>query len=113
MNYTIDAKGKRLGRLASEIAVILQGKKHATYNPRLRGEDRVLIKNAKGIVVTGEKDTKKIYYRHTGYMGHLREKTYAEAFAQSPEKVLRHAVEHMLPRNWIRAERMKLLKVEE
>ncbi len=112
MEYTIDAKGKHLGRLASEIAVILQGKRQATYNPRLRGEDRVTVKNAKGIVVTGNKETQKVYYRHTGYMGHLREKTHKEAFAQSPEKVLRRAVEHMLPRNWIRAERMKLLRVE-
>lgn len=112
MLYTIDAKGKRLGRLASDIAVILQGKKSAAYNPRLRGEDRVVVKNVGGIVVSGGKEEKKIYYRHTGYMGHLREKTYAQAFAQSPEKVLRRAVEHMLPRNWIRKDRMKLLKVE-
>ncbi|MBI3114545.1 MAG: uL13 family ribosomal protein, partial [Candidatus Harrisonbacteria bacterium] len=73
MDYVIDAKNQKLGRLASQIAVILQGKRHASYEPRLRGEDRVIVKNVSGIAVTGGKEKKKIYYRHTGYMGHLRE----------------------------------------
>jgi large subunit ribosomal protein L13 len=112
MDYNIDAKNKKLGRLASEIAVILQGKKHASYEPRLRGEDRVFVKNAGSLVVTGGKETKMIYYKHTGYMGHLREKTFEQMFAKSPAQVLRKAIENMLPRNFLRDKRLKMLKIE-
>lgn len=112
MDHTIDAKNKVLGRLATEIALILQGKKNASYEPRERGNDRVTVKNAGGMKVTGGKETKKIYYRHTGYMGHLREKTYEQKFAQSPENVLRNAVRNMLPRNFLRDKRLKMLKIE-
>ncbi len=112
MEYIIDAKNKRLGRLATEIATILQGKKSPSYAPHKIGSDKVLVKNAGGIVVSGGKEKKKVYYRHTGYMGHLREKTFEQAFARSPEKVLRHAVEHMLPRNFIRSKRLNMLKIE-
>ncbi len=112
MDYNIDAKNKKLGRLASEIAVILQGKKHANYEPRLRGEDRVLVKNAGSLVVTGGKEVKMVYYKHTGYMGHLREKTFEQMFAKSPEQVLRKAIENMLPRNFLRDKRLRMLKIE-
>lgn len=112
MDYIIDAKDQRLGRIATQIAAILQGKKTPRYSPHLRGDDRVIVKNVSGIQVTAGKETKKIYYRHTGYMGHLRERTYAQFFEKSPEKVLRYAVEHMLPRNFLRDKRMKMLKVE-
>lgn len=112
MDYNIDAKNKKLGRLASEIAVILQGKKNANYEPRNRGEDRVLVKNAGGLVVTGGKETKMVYYKHTGYMGHLREKTFEQMFAKSPEQVLRKAIENMLPRNFLRDKRLRMLKIE-
>ncbi len=110
--HTIDAQGKRLGRIASEAAVILQGKKHADYNPRLKGEDRVVIKNASKVEVSGQKYTQKIYYRHTGYMGHLKEKNFALMFEQSPEKVIRKAVFNMLPKNKLRRSRMNHLKIE-
>ncbi len=112
MEHVIDAKNQTLGRLATKIALILQGKLSASYNPRLPGTDKVVVKNAGQIVVTGQKETKKIYYRHTGYMGHLRERTYKEAFARSPEKVLKMAVSRMLPKNWIRQDRMNRLVVE-
>ncbi len=112
MDYIIDAKNKRLGRLASEIAVILQGKKHPNYEPRNRGEDRVIVKNAGALTVSGGKETKMIYYKHTGYMGHLREKTFEQLFAKSPENVLRKAIENMLPRNFLRAKRLNMLKIE-
>lgn len=112
MDYVIDAKNQRLGRLASQIAVTLQGKKRADYDPRLRGEDRVIVKNASGIVVTGGKEKKKIYYRHTGYMGHLREHLFAEEFAKNPAEVLREAVRRMLPRNFLRDKRLAMLKIE-
>ena len=112
MNYEIDAKGKRLGRLASEIAQILQGKKSVDYEPRLEGKDRVMVKNAGKIVFTGDKLQQKIYYHHTGYMGHLKRRTLAMTFAQSPEKVLYNAVSHMLPKNWLRQRRLNRLKIE-
>ena len=113
MDYTIDAKNKRLGRVASEIAVILQGKKHATYEPRLVGLDRVLVKNYKDITVSGRKAIQKIYYRHTGYMGHLKETKFKEAFAKDPKRVLREAVRRMLPKNFLNQKRLnKLIFVE-
>lgn len=112
MNYIIDATNKKLGRLASEVAQILQGKKSPSYEPRLEGSDRVVVKNAAKLVVTGRKATQKIYYKHTGYMGHLKEKTFEMMFAKSPEKVLWLAVYNMLPKNWLRMRRMKRLKIE-
>ncbi len=112
MNYIIDARNKRLGRLATEIAHILQGKHTPSYEKHKPGNDTVLVKNAGGIVVTGGKATKKIYYHHTGYMGHLRETTYKAAFAKSPAEVLRRAVFNMLPKNWIRQDRLNRLKIE-
>lgn len=112
MEYIIDAKNKRLGRLASEVAVILQGKKRPDYAPNKRGDDKVIIKNASQISVSGDKAKKTIYYRHTGYMGHLRERTLEEVKAKSPEKLLRIAIENMLPRNFLRAKRLNMLKIE-
>ncbi len=110
--HIIDAKGKTLGRLASEIAVILQGKKHVSYLPREAGSDRVIVKNAAKIVVTGKKMTQKIYYRHTGYMGHLRKNTLRELMEKDPTRALEYAVFNMLPKNFLRQKRMNRLKIE-
>jgi large subunit ribosomal protein L13 len=107
MDYTIDAKGKRLGRLASEAARILQGKHRPDFAPNRVTEDRVVIANADKVEIGGNKETTKVYHRHTGYMGHLKERTYAEQFARSPEKVVREAVRRMLPKNFLNARRMK------
>src|SRR3989344_5838396 len=104
----IDAKDRSLGRLASEIAYVLQGKDSATYEPRNIGDSKVLVKNLKLLKLTG-----KIYYRHTGYMGHLKEKTLEEAWKKSPEWVLRHAVKGMLPKNSLASKRIKLLTIEQ
>ncbi len=112
MDYTIDANKKPLGRVASEIAVILQGKKSPNYEPRNVGSDRVLVKNCEGIVVTGQKTKEKIYYHHTGYMGHLREKSFKQIFEVRPEEVLYRAVYHMLPKNRLRKGRLKRLIIE-
>ncbi len=109
----LDAKNQRLGRFATKIAHLLQGKDSAEYEPRLEGENRVVVKNIKDIEITGKKAEQKIYYRHTGYMGHLREKTYQEAFAKNPAWVLQNAVEHMLPKNKLQNKRMKRLIIEE
>ena len=112
MKYTIDAQGRPLGRVATEIALILQGKKNAAYERNKEGEDAVVVKNVGKISISGGKEKGKIYYRHTGYMGHLRRITYETAFAKSPEEVLRHAVRGMLPKNWLRQDRLNRLKIE-
>jgi len=112
MDIIIDAKKQRLGRLATKIAAILQNKNSVTYEPRLEGGNRVIIKNITDIEISGNKADQKIYYRHTGYMGHLKEKTYKEAFAKKPAWVLRHAVAGMLPKNRLQAKRLKQLIIE-
>jgi|SRR3989344_2032070 len=109
MDYHIDAKHKPLGRIASEIAGVLQGKKSARYEPRLAGGDRAIVKNYKLIAISGDKARSKVYYRHTGYMGHLKEKTFQEAFGKDPKKVLRETVRHMLPKNSLAPKRLKNL----
>lgn len=107
MDYVVDAKQKRLGRVASEVATILQGKKSPRYEPRLVGTDRVLLKNVSEITVSGKKAKQKIYYRHTGYVGHLKKRTFEEAFALNPKRVLLMAVRRMLPKNFLNARRLK------
>jgi large subunit ribosomal protein L13 len=109
MDYKIDAKNKILGRLATEVAAIIQGKKSPRYEPRNVGTDRALVSNYKEVKVTGKKYKEKIYYRHTGYVGHLKEKTYEQVFLKDPKKVLREAVRHMLPKNFLNQKRMKHL----
>ncbi len=110
--YVIDAKNKKLGRLASEIASILQGKNKPGYNPRLEGDNTVKIKNVRGLVLTGDKAKTKIYYRHTGPLGHLKEDKFAYVFEKKPEWVLKHAVRLMLPKNKLTAKRLKKLIIE-
>jgi len=112
MEYTIDAKNKRLGRLASEIASVLQGKKSVYYEPRLAGGDKVIVENIKDMSFSGNKLVNKKYYRHTGYMGHLKSLTLQQVFQKDPAKVLRHAVERMLPKNFLQAKRMKRLIIK-
>src|SRR5579864_6388243 len=109
MEYRIDAKNKILGRVASEIALILQGKKSATYERNRVSADKVYVTNVNGIRVTGEKASQKIYYRHTGYVGHLKELTYEQKFAKDPKSVLRQAVRKMLPKNFLNQQRIKNL----
>ena len=109
MDYHIDLKDKVLGRAASEIAVILQGKKSVRYAPNKLGEDRVFVKNAKDIAVTGNKRVEKVYYRHTGYVGHLKELRLEEKLAKDPNVVIRQAVRKMLPKNFLNQKRLKNL----
>lgn len=109
MEYHIDAKNKVLGRVASEIALILQGKKSATYERNRVSDDKVYVKNFAEIAVTGNKRTDKIYYKHTGYVGHLKEATFEQKMAKDPKWVLRQAVRKMLPRNFLTQKRIKNL----
>ncbi len=113
VNYTIDATNKSVGRLASEIAVILQGKKSPKYEPRLESEDRVIVKNIDKIKITGKKFKQKIYYRHTTQIGHLKQQTLETLWQKKgPAEVLRLAVMRMLPKNKLRVKRMKRLIIE-
>ena len=114
MEHTIDVKGKRLGRVATEISNILQGKKHPNYDPKNVGADRVLVKNYAQLTIGGKKVEQKKYRRHTGYVGHVKTKTFKEAVAKDPRWVLRQAVRKMLPRNFLTQRRMRnLIFVEE
>jgi large subunit ribosomal protein L13 len=110
--YTIDAKDQVLGRLASQIATILRGKNKADFVPNKEGSDFVVVKNVEKIKVTGKKYTDKIYYRHSGYMGGLKQATFKEIFEKNPSQVLRKAVYGMLPKNKLRDEQIKRLKFE-
>ncbi len=112
MEYVIDAKGKTLGRLASHIAYILQGKNRADFQNNKVFENKLVIKNIKGMKVTGKKYVQKTYYHHTGYMGHLKSKNYREAFEKDAGWVLKHAVSGMLPRNSLKAKRLKQIVFE-
>jgi large subunit ribosomal protein L13 len=112
-DYVIDCKGKVLGRTASEIALILQGKKNASYNPRLEGGDGVIVKNVDKLVLTGRKTEQKIYYSHTTQIGHLKERKFKDVVAKHGMGwVLRKSVLRMLPKNKLRVARIKKLVIE-
>jgi large subunit ribosomal protein L13 len=112
MDHHIDAKNKPLGRVASEIAVILQGKKSPSYAPNRVSGDKVYIKNYREVALTGNKRKQKVYHRHTGYVGHLKRLTFEQKFAKDPRSVLREAVRKMLPKNFLNQKRMKNLIFE-
>lgn len=105
----LDATGKSLGRLASEIAKILMGKHQPTFEYRLSGDSYVVVKNLEKLRFTGKKWDKKIYYRHTGYLGHLKETKLKELWQKNPSLVLKKAVLGMLPKNKLRSRRIKRL----
>ena len=109
--YVIDAEGKTLGKLAAETAMILRGKKKPTYTPHMDCGDYVVVINAEKICVTGKKESDKIYKRHTGYPGGLREMTLAEMRAKKPEEIIRHAVKGMMPKGKLGRAMFKKLKV--
>ena len=109
--YILDADGKTLGRLCTEAAMILRGKKKPTYTPFLDTGDYVIIINASKVQVTGNKGTDKIYKHHTGYPGGLKEATVDEMMAKDPEEVIRHAVKGMMPKGPLGRQMFKKLKV--
>lgn len=113
MDHVIDAKNRKLGRLASEVASILQGKTTPAYNPRLEGEGQVVVKNASQIELTGKKAEQKVYYKHTGPLGHLKERKFQDVFTKNPAWVIRRAIMMMLPKNKLQAKRMKRLVIEQ
>ncbi|MGA1861901.1 50S ribosomal protein L13 [Deferribacter thermophilus] len=109
--YLVDAEGKTLGRLASKIAKILMGKNKPIYTPFIDTGDFVVVINADKIHVTGNKLKSKIYYRHSGYLGGLKQRTLEEMLAKKPEEVLRLAVKRMLPKNRLGRKMLKKLKI--
>ena len=96
--YVVDAEGMVLGRLASQVASILRGKNKPTYTPNVDTGDHVIIINAEKVVLTGNKLNDKIYYHHTGYVGHMKETTYSKLMAEQPEFAVKKAIVGMLPK---------------
>ncbi|NMB28702.1 MAG: 50S ribosomal protein L13 [Clostridiaceae bacterium] len=109
--YLVDAEGKVLGRLATEIANILRGKNKPEYTPHMDMGDFVVVVNADKLVVTGKKEQQKLYRRHTGYPSGLREVPYERMMATHPERVLEKAVRGMLPKNSLGRAMFRKLKV--
>ncbi len=109
--YLVDASGKNLGRLASEIALRLRGKHKPEYTPNLDTGDYIIVVNAEKISVTGKKNKDKIYYHHTGYIGNLKSATYDEMQSKKPGRVLEIAVKGMLPKGPLGRGMLKKLKI--
>ena len=109
--YVVDAADQTLGRLASRVARVLEGKHKATYAPHLDTGDHVIILNASRIAVTSDKRETKVYIRHSGYPKGLKEESLGHLLARRPEEVIRRAVKGMLPRNRLGAQMLRKLKV--
>ena len=107
----VDASGKTLGRLATQIADILRGKRKPEYTPHIDTGDFVVVINAREVAVTGNKREQKRYYRHSGYPGGLRSRTLGDQLERRPEEVIRRAVRGMLPRNRLARRQITKLKV--
>ena len=107
----VDATGKTLGRLSTQIADVLRGKRKPEYTPHIDVGDFVIVVNAERISVTGNKRKEKRYYRHSGYPGGLRSRTLEEMLARRPEEVIRLAVKGMLPRTRLGRAQLRKLKV--
>ena len=109
--YVVNADGKRLGRLASEVATILQGKHKPIYTPHVDTGDYVVIINASKVALTGNKWDQKLYQRHSGYIGGLKEMTYRQLIKRRPNLPVREAVRRMLPKNTLAHHMLRKLKI--
>ncbi|MEA2176723.1 MAG: large subunit ribosomal protein [Solirubrobacteraceae bacterium] len=109
--YVVDAEGKTLGRLATQIADALRVKRNPTYTPHVDVGDFVVVVNAEKISVTGKKRAEKLYHRHSGYPGGLKTRTLNDMLERRPEEVIRIAVKGMLPRNRLARKQITKLKV--
>ncbi len=109
--YVVDATGIPLGRLASKLATILQGKHKPTYTPHFDVGDYVIVVNADKVLLTGKKAEDKVYYKHTGYIGHLYRYTYKQLLEKHPELPIKLAVKRMLPKNKLGRRMLRKLKV--
>jgi large subunit ribosomal protein L13 len=109
--FVVDATDQTLGRLASRIARVLEGKHKATYTPNLDSGDHVIVLNARRIAVTSDKLESKLYIRHSGYPQGLKQETLGQLLERRPEEVIRRAVKGMLPRTKLGAQQLRKLKV--
>jgi large subunit ribosomal protein L13 len=109
--HVIDASGKILGRLASEVAILLMGKHKPTYTRHLNSGDFVIVLNAAKVRLTGKKAEQKMYYRHSGYPGGLKSATFTRMIETHPTRVIEHAVKGMLPHNRLGRDMLGRLKV--
>jgi len=109
--YVVDAEGKTLGRLATQLADLLRGKRKPEYTPHCDTGDFVVVVNAEKVAVTGRKREQKRYWRHSGYPGGIRSRTLQEMLDRRPEEVIRKAVKGMLPRNRLGRQQLRKLKV--
>lgn len=109
--YVVDAEGKTLGRLASEVANVLRGKKKPIYTPHIDTGDYVIVVNAEKVVTTGKKLDQKKYYHHSEYVGGMKEATLKEMMQKKPEFVITHAVKGMLPKGPLGRQMLKKLHV--
>lgn len=109
--YVVDAEGLALGRVASQVANILRGKNKPIYTPNVDTGDYVIVVNASKVILTGKKLDQKIYYKHSGFVGGLKETKYRKLLAEKPEEALRHAVVGMLPKGPLGRQMAKKLKV--
>lgn len=109
--YIVDAEGKTLGRLASQVATILRGKHKPTFAPHMDMGDYVIVINAEKVKVTGTKERDKLYHRHTGYPGGLKTTAFRDMIAKHPTRPIEKAVRRMLPKNALGERTFKKLKV--
>lgn len=109
--YVVDADGQRLGRLATEIAMILRGKKKAGFTPNMDTGDFVIVVNAEKVVVTGKKSEQKLYRRHSGRPGGMKTETFDQLQSRIPERIIEKAVKGMLPKNALGRKLFTKLKV--
>ena len=109
--YVVDAEGLALGRVASQVANILRGKNKPIYTPNVDTGDYVIVINCEKVILTGKKLDQKIYYKHSGYVGGLKETKYRKLLAEKPEEALRHAVVGMLPKGPLGRQMAKKLKI--
>jgi large subunit ribosomal protein L13 len=107
----IDAERQNLGRLATEIARLLRGKDKPQYTPHVDMGDFVVVVNAEKVAVTGRKAEQKVYYRHSGYPGGLKETSYKEMLERKPTEILRRAVKGMMPKTRLGRQQLKKLKI--
>jgi large subunit ribosomal protein L13 len=109
--FVVDAAGKPLGRIATEIARVLRGKHKPTYSPHLDLGDHVVVVNAEKVHVTGKKSQQKSYYSYSGYQSGLKIKTFQDLMKKDPTRIITHAVKGMLPHNRLGRRLLKKLKV--
>ena len=109
--FVVDAEGKTLGRVATQIAMVLRGRHKAVYTPHVDTGDFVVVVNAEKVVVTGKKRQAKKYYNYSGYPGGLRAVTFDDLVKRDPQRIWEHAVKGMLPKNRLAARQITKLKV--